>query len=150
LAKAGDCDDFALEKRAQLSEAGVPFTAMRLALCEVETGEPHAVLVVKDEEGNDWILDNRQPLPYTLDEFRGLGYRGISLQVILWRRACSCDGGTLPLGTSCRGEEAQRRTYTTPKTISSSGAGITGTRNERRYPTRLDGFHCRCLSCSPP
>jgi predicted transglutaminase-like cysteine proteinase len=55
---------------------------MRLALCTVETGESHAVLLVADpESGGDWILDNRQPAPYTLDEFRGLGYRGDALQV---------------------------------------------------------------------
>jgi hypothetical protein len=50
-------------------------------LCRVETKEPHAVLLCKDESGADWILDNRQPTPYTLDEFRGLGYSGVSLQV---------------------------------------------------------------------
>jgi predicted transglutaminase-like cysteine proteinase len=82
LAKTGDCEDYALEKRAQLSQAGVPLSDMRLALCTVETGEMHAVLLVADPaSGGDWILDNRQPTPYTLDEFRGLGYRGDALQV---------------------------------------------------------------------
>jgi predicted transglutaminase-like cysteine proteinase len=42
----------------------------------------HAVLLVADpESGGDWILDNRQSSPYTLDEFCGLGYSGVSLQV---------------------------------------------------------------------
>jgi predicted transglutaminase-like cysteine proteinase len=81
LAKAGDCEDYALEKRAQLSHAGVPLSEMRLALCFTEQDQSHALLIVTDEEGNDWILDNRQPAPYTLDELRGLGYRGDVLQV---------------------------------------------------------------------
>jgi predicted transglutaminase-like cysteine proteinase len=77
-----DCEDYALEKRAQLLQAGVPLSDLRIALCTVETGESHAVLLVADPElGGDWILDNRQPSPYTLDEFRGLGYSGVSLQV---------------------------------------------------------------------
>ena len=80
LAKTGDCEDYALEKRAQLSEAGVPLSDIRIALCTTELNELHAVLIVTDTDG-DWILDNRQPAPYTLDDFKGLGYHGTSLQV---------------------------------------------------------------------
>jgi predicted transglutaminase-like cysteine proteinase len=89
MTRTGDCEDYALEKRAQLLQAGVPPSDIRIALCTVETGGLHAVLVVADpESGGDWILDNRQRAPYTLDEFRGLGYQGVSLQVpgeFMWK-----------------------------------------------------------------
>lgn len=82
VAKVGDCEDFALEKRAQLQQAGVPLSDMRLALCWTGANEYHAILIVADPAaGGDWILDNRQPAPFTLDDFRGLGYRGHMLQV---------------------------------------------------------------------
>jgi predicted transglutaminase-like cysteine proteinase len=87
-AGVGDCEDFALEKRARLVEAGVPLADLRLALCFTETGDSHAILIAADpDEGGDWVLDNRQPSILTLDDLRGLGYRGGSLQVpgqFLW------------------------------------------------------------------
>ncbi|MEQ8405942.1 MAG: transglutaminase-like cysteine peptidase [Oceanicaulis sp.] len=76
LGREGDCEDFALEKRLALIEAGVP--AERLALAQVyapRTGM-HAVLVVRAESG-DLVLDNESPwvLPW-----RQTGYRWIAVQ----------------------------------------------------------------------
>jgi predicted transglutaminase-like cysteine proteinase len=77
----GDCDDYVMEKRWRCLEAGIPLEDMRIGICTVETGESHAVLIVNDPElGGDWILDNRQPVPYTMIEFKGLGYIGVSIQ----------------------------------------------------------------------
>jgi predicted transglutaminase-like cysteine proteinase len=81
LMKRGDCDDYAMEKRFRLIEAGVPVEDLRLASCLVETGERHLVLLCTDEDGGDWILDNRQPAIFTRDTFMGLGYHGESLQI---------------------------------------------------------------------
>lgn len=55
----GDCEDIALAKRQHLIELGFPAGAMRLAVGHTETGEGHAVLVVRTEAG-DVILDNRR------------------------------------------------------------------------------------------
>lgn len=55
----GDCEDIALAKRQRLIELGFPAGAMRLAVGHVETGEGHAVLVLRTE-GGDVILDNRR------------------------------------------------------------------------------------------
>jgi len=54
---SGDCEDFALTKRAALIRAGVPAGVLRIGITKTRRGEPHAVLVVKTSEG-DLVLDN--------------------------------------------------------------------------------------------
>lgn len=54
----GDCEDFALTKRHKLIQAGVPASALRIAVATTASGEGHAVLVVKTE-AEDFVLDNR-------------------------------------------------------------------------------------------
>ena len=54
---AGDCEDFALLKRTLLMQAGLPAGALRVAVADTPGGEPHAVLVVRSDEG-DLVLDN--------------------------------------------------------------------------------------------
>ena len=54
----GDCEDFALTKRAQLIEAGFSPGALRIAVGQTRKGEGHAVLVVRTDKG-DFVLDNR-------------------------------------------------------------------------------------------
>lgn len=56
----GDCEDFALEKRRQLLAAGVPESALSLAVAVTARGEGHAVLMVSLKSG-DWVLDNLTP-----------------------------------------------------------------------------------------
>lgn len=56
----GDCEDYALEKRRQLIAAGVPETALSMAVAFTARGESHAVLMVSLESG-DWVLDNLTP-----------------------------------------------------------------------------------------
>jgi predicted transglutaminase-like cysteine proteinase len=80
----GDCEDYALTKRARLTALGVPLELLRLALVFTETrqgrdrlamkrrGEPgvmgdHAILVGRAPNG-DWNLDNRFPLLTRLSE----------------------------------------------------------------------------------
>lgn len=67
----GDCEDFALACRKLVREAGIE---SRLALCCVETGEMHCVLLVDIRKyffKTTYVLDNRfkvvrkkQRLPY--------------------------------------------------------------------------------------
>jgi len=61
----GDCEDYALAKRAALSAAGLPRRAMRMTVVRDERGEGHAVLTLITDRG-DLILDNRtsQILPW--------------------------------------------------------------------------------------
>jgi len=56
----GDCEDYALEKRRRLIEAGVPAESLSMAVAVTARGESHAVLVVSFESG-DWVLDNLTP-----------------------------------------------------------------------------------------
>ena len=54
----GDCEDFALEKRRRLTEAGHPSAAFTMAIAfhELELF-PHAVLLAETTRGT-WVLDN--------------------------------------------------------------------------------------------
>jgi predicted transglutaminase-like cysteine proteinase len=65
----GDCEDFALEKRAALLEAGVPADRMRMATAwSPGTGE-HAVLILRLAAG-DYVLDNTTPHIFTVGQTR--------------------------------------------------------------------------------
>lgn len=73
----GDCEDYALEKRRRLIEAGVPAAALSMAVAVTARGESHAVLVVAFEQG-DWVLDNLTPWATPWGE---LNYHWIQRQV---------------------------------------------------------------------
>jgi predicted transglutaminase-like cysteine proteinase len=65
----GDCEDFALEKRAALLEAGAPADRMRMATAwSPGTGE-HAVLILRLAAG-DYVLDNTTPHILTVGQTR--------------------------------------------------------------------------------
>jgi predicted transglutaminase-like cysteine proteinase len=55
-AKAGDCEDYALTKRARLSAMGVPKSSLLLAVGR-NAGEAHTMLVVRTRDG-DFVLNN--------------------------------------------------------------------------------------------
>lgn len=61
----GDCADYALTKRRDLSHAGIPLSDLNLAIVSLPGGELHAVLVVSTADG-DYVLDNlrRDILPW--------------------------------------------------------------------------------------
>lgn len=67
---AGDCEDYALTKRAALIREGIPAGALRMAVTRYK-GEGHAVLVVKTTDG-DLVLDN---LHARVMPLRKSGYR---------------------------------------------------------------------------
>ncbi len=55
---AGDCEDFALEKRRLLAAAGLPSAALTMAIVHHEVQFfPHAVLLA-ETTGGTWVLDN--------------------------------------------------------------------------------------------
>jgi len=58
----GDCEDYALTKRKNLIEQGVPSRSLRIAIVRMPGGERHAVLTVATDKG-DYVLDNlRSPI----------------------------------------------------------------------------------------
>ena len=82
----GDCEDYALEKRRQLIAAGVPATAMSLAVAVTARGETHAVLMISLKSG-DWVLDNLTPWATPWED---LNYRWVQRQIpgtALWTAA---------------------------------------------------------------
>ena len=54
--KAGDCEDFALAKRAALKRRGFRASDLLLTMA-YKAGQPHTVLVVRSRDG-DYVLDN--------------------------------------------------------------------------------------------
>lgn len=74
--KGGDCEDYALAKRAELLRLGLPLNALRLAVCRTETGEGHAVLTVDTDKGT-YVLDNRHEQPMRWEK---LPYRWVMRQ----------------------------------------------------------------------
>jgi len=60
----GDCEDYALLKRAYLLEHGWPADRLNLCCCWDETNTYHCVLLVETDKGF-YILDNRYAWPMT-------------------------------------------------------------------------------------
>lgn len=58
--KYGDCEDYVLEKRRALLAAGVPKSALSIAVVSTYRGETHAVLLVDTAQG-EYVLDNLSP-----------------------------------------------------------------------------------------
>jgi predicted transglutaminase-like cysteine proteinase len=56
---AGDCEDYVLEKRRRLIDAGIPPSALFITVVLDHEGLGHAVLTVRTSEG-DLVLDNQQ------------------------------------------------------------------------------------------
>ncbi len=54
---AGDCNDYAVTKRHELLESGLPSKALRLSVVKTGSGIGHLVLVVVTTKG-DLVLDN--------------------------------------------------------------------------------------------
>lgn len=81
----GDCEDFALAKRAKLIAQGADPKHLRLATCWTEAGDYHAVLIVTTTEG-DYVLDNRHQFPMPKQD---LAYRWDKIQEGATWHACS-------------------------------------------------------------
>jgi predicted transglutaminase-like cysteine proteinase len=54
----GDCEDYVLEKRRLLINAGLPRQALLITVVRDHKGDGHAVLTVKTDRG-DFVLDNQ-------------------------------------------------------------------------------------------
>jgi predicted transglutaminase-like cysteine proteinase len=56
----GDCEDYALEKRRELMQKGVPAGDVLMTVVRQPNGDGHAVLTVHTSLG-DYVLDNLEP-----------------------------------------------------------------------------------------
>jgi predicted transglutaminase-like cysteine proteinase len=54
----GDCEDYVLQKRKMLMQAGWPREALLITVVRDKNGDGHAVLTVKTDKG-EYILDNQ-------------------------------------------------------------------------------------------
>ena len=55
----GDCEDYVLEKRRMLLQAGWPREALLITVVRDQHGDGHAILTVKTDKG-EFILDNQR------------------------------------------------------------------------------------------
>ncbi|CAN1506317.1 COG3672 Predicted transglutaminase-like cysteine proteinase [Rhabdaerophilaceae bacterium] len=72
----GDCEDYVLEKRRRLVEAGFPLNTLLITVVRDLKGDGHAVLTVKTDRG-DFILDNQVG---KILSWKETGYRFIKRQ----------------------------------------------------------------------
>lgn len=82
--QSGDCEDYALTKRAKLIKKGFPASALRMAVAKTPYGEGHAVLVVSTNRG-DFVLDNRNNAirPFNRVDLRWVKIQGTQ-NPLLW------------------------------------------------------------------
>lgn len=73
---AGDCNNYAIQKRHELIERGWPAAALSLAVVETTWGEGHLVVTVRTDRG-DLVLDN---LRSTIVAWQRTGYRWVMRQ----------------------------------------------------------------------
>lgn len=73
---AGDCEDYVLEKRRELSDNGVSLSNLLMTVVRKPDGEGHAVLTVRTTNG-DYVLDNLTDAVRPWDQ---TGYRFLKRQ----------------------------------------------------------------------
>jgi len=73
---SGDCNDYAVTKRHELIEKGLPSRALRLSVVTTATGTGHLVLVVTTANG-DLVMDN---LTDAIRAWRSTDYHWLKIQ----------------------------------------------------------------------
>jgi predicted transglutaminase-like cysteine proteinase len=74
--RMGDCNDYAVTKRHELLESGLPGRALRLSVVKTPSGIGHLILVVSTTKG-DMVLDN---LTESIVSWQSTDYRWIKIQ----------------------------------------------------------------------
>ena len=72
----GDCNDYAVTKRHELMQTGLPAKALRLSVVKTASGIGHLVLVVATTNG-DLVLDN---LTETIRPWQNTDYQWLKIQ----------------------------------------------------------------------
>jgi predicted transglutaminase-like cysteine proteinase len=73
---SGDCNDYAVTKRHDLIESGLPARALRLSVVKTASGTGHLVLVVATTSG-DVVMDN---LTNAIRPWTSTSYRWLKIQ----------------------------------------------------------------------
>jgi predicted transglutaminase-like cysteine proteinase len=76
--KMGDCNDYAVTKRHELLESGLPSKALRLSVVQSASGIGHLVLVVVTTRG-DIVMDN---LTEVIRPWQGTDYHWLKIQSV--------------------------------------------------------------------
>jgi predicted transglutaminase-like cysteine proteinase len=74
----GDCNDYAVTKRHELLESGLPSRALRLAVVKTASGIGHLVLVVATTRG-DLVMDN---LTEAIRPWQSTSYQWLKIQSV--------------------------------------------------------------------
>jgi predicted transglutaminase-like cysteine proteinase len=74
--ETGDCNDYAVTKRHQLLESGLPSKALRLSVVKTASGIGHLILVVATTKG-DVVMDN---LTEVIRPWQSTDYHWIKIQ----------------------------------------------------------------------
>ena len=96
---SGDCNDYAVTKRHELIESGLPAKALRLSVVKTASGTGHLVLVVATTTG-DIVMDNLTDAirPWTSTSYRWLKIQS-STDARFWYEikgpAVAADGSTV-------------------------------------------------------
>jgi predicted transglutaminase-like cysteine proteinase len=72
----GDCEDYVLQKRKMLMQAGWPREALLITVVRDKNGDGHAVLTVKTDKG-EYVLDNQTD---AIAMWSDTGYRFVKRQ----------------------------------------------------------------------
>jgi predicted transglutaminase-like cysteine proteinase len=72
----GDCEDYVLQKRKMLMQAGWPREALLITVVRDKNGDGHAILTVKTDKG-EYVLDNQTD---TIVLWADTGYRFVKRQ----------------------------------------------------------------------
>ena len=110
---AGDCDDYAVTKRAELIDRGWPSSALALTVGFLPNGEGHLVLVARTDRG-EFLLDNLRSEVVAADRVH---YRWVARQSSvhpkLWVRVNGAKHDDLLLAKARRDRD-EARNQTTP------------------------------------
>jgi predicted transglutaminase-like cysteine proteinase len=98
--EAGDCNDYAVTKRHNLIEGGLPSGALRLAVIKTSSGIGHLVLIVATT-GGDVVLDN---LTSAIRPWQATTYQWLKIQSAndprFWSEVKPSDWGTASARTT--------------------------------------------------
>jgi predicted transglutaminase-like cysteine proteinase len=72
----GDCNDYAVTKRHELLQSGLPARALRLSVVKTASGIGHLILVVETTKG-ELVLDN---LTETIRPWNSTDYHWLKIQ----------------------------------------------------------------------
>jgi predicted transglutaminase-like cysteine proteinase len=72
----GDCEDYVLQKRKMLMQAGWPREALLITVVRDQHGDGHAILTVKTDKG-EYVLDNQRD---EILQWTDTGYRFVKRQ----------------------------------------------------------------------